>query len=309
MSIDPLAEVVTLLRPTARHSKLVECAGRWRIHREGTGEPFFCAVLEGCCRVTVDGHPPMTLESNDFVLVPAMRDLMSASLDAPSNVVTAHPVEVAPGRFRVGDRGEPVALRMQIGHCSFASPNAELLVSLLPQIVVVRGEPRLAALMQLVDGETRARRPARDLVLQRLLEVLLIEALRCGGETTSAPGLARGLADDRLATALCSLHARPEFPWTVPKLAAEATLSRSAFFARFTRTVGVPPMEYLLAWRMGLARHLLHAHELGMDQVAERVGYGSASSFTVAFARHVGVSPARYARGHFTSPTVFDQAS
>jgi transcriptional regulator GlxA family with amidase domain len=200
-------------------------------------------------------------------------------------------------------------LRILIGHCSFASPNAELLVSLLPQIVVVRGEPRLGALMQLVEGETRARTPARELVLARSLEVLLIEALRCGGETTSAPGLARGLGDDRLAAALCSLHACPEFPWTVPQFAAEVALSRSAFFARFTRTVGMPSMEYLLAWRMGLARRLLSAQELGMDQVAERVGYSSASSFTVAFARHVGISPARYARGHSTSPTVIDQPS
>ncbi len=299
MSVDPLAEVVTLLQPAARSSKLLECAGRWRIHREGTGEPFFGAVLEGRCRMVVDGHPPMTLQAGDFVLLPAMRDLICAGLDTASDEVTTQPIEVGPGRFRIGNRDEPVALRMQIGHCSFASPNAELLVSLLPQMVVVRDEPRLAALMQLIEGETRARRPARDLVLERLLEVLLIEALRCGGssESTSAPGLARGLADDRLATAICSLHARPEFPWTVQKLAAEAALSRSAFFARFTRTVGMPPMEYLLAWRMALARRLLNARDLGMEQVAERVGYSSASSFTVAFARYVGVSPARYARG------------
>ncbi len=95
----------------------------------------------------------------------------------------------------------------------------------------------------------------------------------------------------------------------MPKLAAEATLSRSAFFARFTRTVGMTPMEYLLVWRMALARRLLHAHELGMYQVAERVGYRSASSFTVAFARHVGISPARYARGHSASPTLINQSS
>jgi len=308
MSVDPLAEVVTLLQPAAHSSKLVECAGQWRTHREGTGEPFFCAVLEGSCRITVEGHPPMTLEASDFLLIPALRDLIIESLVGPPDGVTQASVQVSPGYFRVGDQEGRVALRAQIGHCSFASPNAELLVPLLPQIVVVREEPRLAALMQLVHGETRARRPARDLVLERLLEVLLIEALRCGGETTSAPGLARGLADDRLAAALCALHARPGFSWTVTKLATEAALSRSAFFARFTRTVGMPPMEYLLAWRMALARRLLNAHELGMDQIAERVGYSSASSFTVAFARHVGISPARYARGHSASLILTDQS-
>jgi AraC-like DNA-binding protein len=298
MTADPLAEIVTLLRPAARFSKLVECSGPWRMKRESTGEPFYCAVLAGEGRMMFEGHPPMTLRAGDFVLVPAMQDLISESLDAPPAGVTVTPAEVSPGCFRIGDMYGPVELRMQIGHCSFASPNAELLVHLLPQIVLVHEEPRLAILMQLVDGETRARRPARDLILQRLLEVLLIEALRCGGETTSAPGLARGLADDRLANSLCALHARPEFPWTVAKLATEAALSRSAFFARFTRILGLPPMEYLLTWRMALARHFLHSHELGMDEIAERVGYSSASSFTVAFARHIGTSPARYARMH-----------
>lgn len=298
MAVDPLAEIVTLLHPAARSSKLVECSGTWRMRRGGTGEPFYCAVLAGRCRMTLDGHPPRTLQTGDFILVPAMHDLIIESLDAPPGGVTVMPVEVSPGHFRIGSQDGPVELRMQVGHCGFASPDAELLVPLLPQIVLVREEPRLATLMQLVDGETRARRPARELILQRLLEVLLIEALRCGGGTTSAPGLAQGLADHRLANALCALHARPEFPWTVAKLATEATLSRSAFFARFTRTVGLPPMEYLLTWRMALARQLLEGHELGMDQLAERVGYSSASSFTVAFARHMGTSPARYARMH-----------
>jgi AraC-like DNA-binding protein len=296
ITIDPLAEVVTLLQPSARFSKLVECAGSWKIHRRSTGDPFYCAILEGRCRVTVDGQPSMTLQAGDFMLVPAMHDLINESLDAPPDETTTEPIEIGEGRFRVGREEGPADLLMRIGHCSFGSPDAALLVPLLPQVVLARGEPRLTTLMQLVGEETRARRPARELILQRLLEVLLIEALRCGGDTASAPGLARGLADDRLASALRALHSRPERPWTVVELAAEAALSRSAFFVRFSRTVGLPPMEYLLAWRMALARRLLRGHELGMDEVAKRVGYSSASTFSVAFARHAGVPPAQYGR-------------
>jgi AraC-like DNA-binding protein len=296
MTVDPLAEIVTLLQPAARLSKLVECAGSWRIHRQATGEPFYCAVLDGRCRIAVDGQPPMVLEPGDFVLVPAMRDLFNESLDAPPGRSVTAPTRVSDGHFRVGCQDGPADLRMRIGHCSFGSPNADLLVSLLPQVVLARGQSRLLTLMQLVSDETRAQRPARELVLERLLEVLLIEALRCGAGTTASPGLSRGLADERLAAALCALHARPHYPWTVAKLAAEAALSRSAFFARFNRTVGLPPMRYLLAWRMALAKRLLRERELGMDQVAERVGYGSASAFSVAFARYSGVAPARYAR-------------
>ena len=117
--------------------------------------------------------------------------------------------------------------------------------------------------MQILDGETRAQRPALELVLERLLEVLLIVALRCGAETAVSPGLSRGLADERLGAALCAFPARPEYPWSVAELAKEASLSRSAFFARFSRTVGVPPMEYLLAWRMTLAKRLLGERQLG----------------------------------------------
>jgi len=296
MTVDPLAEIVTLLQPAARVSKLVECAGSWRIRRRGTGEPFYCAVLEGQCRVTVDGRPPMILEAGDFLLVPAMGDLVNESLDAPVGGPATVPMEIGEGHFRVGDEEGPVDLRMRIGHCTFGSPDAALLVPLLPQLVLARGEPRLATLMQLVSDETYAQRPARELVIERLLEVLLIEALRCGEETASASGLARGLADQRLAAALRALHARPGHAWTMAELAHEAALSRSAFFARFTRVVGLAPMKYLQTWRMALAKRLLREHELGMDQVAERVGYGSASTFSVAFARHAGIPPARYAR-------------
>jgi len=84
----------------------------------------------------------------------------------------------------------------------------------------------------------------------------------------------------------------------VDQLARIATLSRSAFFERFTRLVGVPPMEYLLAWRMEIAKEMLSDNELTVSQIAERVGYGSTSAFSVAFSRHVGQPPSLYARPH-----------
>ena len=206
------------------------------------------------------------------------------------------PVELGEGRFHVGRSGEPINLRMQVGLCSFASPDAALLISLLPAMVVARGEPRLATLMQLVGDETRQSRPGRELVLERLLEVLLIEALRCGTDTDSVPSVARGLSDDRLVAALRAMHAKPAYGWTGADLAAEAAMSRSAFFARFNRIVGMPPMEYLLAWRMALAKRLLRTRAFAIEHVAARVGYGSANTFSTAFTRHVGMPPARYAR-------------
>ncbi len=294
--VDPLAEVVALLQPVARFSKRVEAAGEWRIHRPGTGDPFYCVLLEGACQLSVDVQSPLELRAGDFVLIPALQDLHNASLHAGDIETTTMPVRLAEGHFRIGRQQGPPDLRMQVGHCSFGSPDASLLVSLLPQVLHVRGEPRLATLVQLVSEETLAQRPAREVVLERLLEVLLIEALRCGGGTRSAPGLVPGLADERLAAALRALHARPGHAWTVADLAAQAALSRSAFFARFSRTVGVAPMEYLLHWRMALAKRLLREGGMEISRIAEQVGYSSASTFSVAFARRVGMPPARYAR-------------
>jgi AraC-like DNA-binding protein len=108
----------------------------------------------------------------------------------------------------------------------------------------------------------------------------------------------RGLADARLAAAIRRMHESPTRPWTVAQLAREAALSRSTFFERFSRAVGVAPMEYLLAWRMAMAKNLLRRRECGIAEVARRVGYSSASTFNVAFTRYVGLPPGRYVREH-----------
>ena len=295
--IDPLADVVGLLRPGVRYTKIVGAAGRWGVRRTETGEPSYCVVLDGACLLTAADMDPIALEPGDFVLIPATYDFSMSSLrPPPARDFDKPPAQVAPGEVRHGTRDGPPDVRFLIGHCEFAAPDAALLVSLLPRVVHVRGEARLATLVQLVNDEARAGRPARDVVLARLLEVLLIEALRGAGGTDASPGLVRGLADARLAHALRALHAAPERAWTVADLAREAALSRSTFFERFSRTVGVAPMAYLLTWRMALAQDLLRRGAGCVAEVAERVGYSSASTFTVAFARHVGQPPGRYAR-------------
>ena len=299
MTVDPLTEIVTLLQPSASFSKLVEYAGRWRICRDVEAKPVYFAVLEGACRVICPEQPSIILRAGDFLLSPSTNNQVIESIEAPPHGIKMQPVEIGEGCFRVGRPGKPINLRMQVGLCSFASPDAGLLVSLLPSMVVVREEPRLATLMQLVGDETRNARPGREVILERLLEVLLIEALRCGTDNVSVPSVARGLSDDRLVAALRAIHAKPAHGWTVADLAAEAAMSRSAFFARFNRIVGMSPMEYLLTWRMALAKRLLRDRELTVEHVAAQVGYGSASTFSTAFTRHVGTPPMRYARATF----------
>ncbi|OEZ55480.1 AraC family transcriptional regulator [Duganella sp. HH105] len=301
--IDPLAEVVALLQPQARFSKVVSAAGSWRVRRSESGQPFYCVILEGACRLKVHGQQPIPLQQGDFVLIPSAYGFTMTSMKPPAaKQPDTPPVQLPNGAFRHGPQDVPADTQLLVGYCTFGSPDAALLVSLLPQLVHVRGEPRLSTIVQLVGDESRAARPAREVILARLLEVLLIEALRSAAGTAASPGLLRGLADERLAVAIRRMHEDMSQPWTVAQLAKEAALSRSAFFERFSRALGVAPMAYLLTWRMALAKNLLRQQEAGIAEVAERVGYGSASAFSVAFSRHVGLPPARYVREQMAMP-------
>ncbi|MBX9840462.1 MAG: AraC family transcriptional regulator [Xanthobacteraceae bacterium] len=304
---DPLSQVITLLRPRTVFTKGISGAGRWGVRYTDFGQPSFCTVIEGSCRLAVDGANPITLAAGDFVLLPATPGFTISGFEpvtpqrmdpkaAASRRLDPKAAASRSGDIRHGRRSGPADVRLLGGHFVFDSPDARLLVSLLPTLLHVRGVERLATLVRLVGDESGAPRPGRDLILARLVEVMLIEALRSTQGEAAPPGLLRGLSDARVAAAIRQMHDNPARSWTVAKLAKEAAMSRSAFFDRFMRAVGRPPMEYLLAWRMAVAKDLLRRKELGLAAVAERVGYSSASTFSIAFSRHVGQPPGRYAR-------------
>jgi len=294
---DPLSEIISLLQPRTVFAKRISGAGRWAVRYTRFDQPSFAAVLEGSCRLAVDGHRALTLEAGDFVLLPATPGFtMSGFQPAQPARVDPKLLSAPSAEVRHGTRGGRPDVRLLGGYFVFDSPDQSLLVSLLPGLLHVRGVERLATFVRLVAEEASERRAGRDLVLTRLVEILLVEALRGATESDAPTGLLRGLADARLAPALRQMHAHLGRAWTVPQLARTAALSRSTFFERFTRNVGMPPMEYLLAWRMAVAKDLLRRQDLGIAQVAERVGYGSASTFSTAFTRHVGKPPGRYAR-------------
>lgn len=294
---DPLSQIITLLRPRTVFSKLISGAGVWGVRYAAFEQPSFCTVLEGRCLLHVDGQDPITLEAGDFVLMPATPGFTLSGFDAVTPERIDPKAAASPtGELRHGRRGGRPDVRMLGGYFLFDSPDADLLVSLLPALLHVRGVERLSVLVQLVREESLARRPGREHVLVRLVEILLVEALRSSTGPEAPVGLLRGLADARLAAALRLMHTDPSRAWTIETLARKAAMSRSALFDRFVRTVGMPPMAYLQAWRMALAKNLLRQGELAIAAIAQRVGYGSTSTFSTAFSRHVGQPPGRYAR-------------
>jgi len=297
---DPFAEVVALLQPSLPFSKATSGAGVWRVDGSGGGQPLFCVILEGGARLSLPGQDDRDLAESDFFLIPATHHFTLASLEKDGGN-DAFAVTQLAGETRHGDPDGAPNMRALVGRLAFGSPDAALLMALLPELVHVRGQKRLATIVQLIRGEALDDRPAREMVLERLLQVLLIEALRSASDTAASPGLLRGMADARLAVALRRMHERTERDWTVEQLANEAALSRSVFFARFRKAVGLSPMAYLIAWRMALAKSLLRRHEGGIKEIAERVGYASASAFSVAFTRFVGMPPTHYARANGAS--------
>jgi AraC-like DNA-binding protein len=262
-------------------------------------DPGFCLVLEGACFLDVDGEAAVELHEGDFVLLPATPGFTLASdlrLE-PTLVTPTHAAEL-----RHGSASGPATMRMFGGYFRFDRTNAQLLVRLLPAMIHIRrGEPgaaRLRRLAELIGDEAGAHLPGRELVLERLVEVLLVEALRFrpAAAPSQEAGLLAGLADAALARALRRIHEDVARRWTVEELARAAGMSRAVFAERFARTVGMPPIQYLLEWRMAVAKDLLRREHPPLAQVAERIGYQSASAFSTAFTRHAGCSPSDFSR-------------
>jgi AraC-like DNA-binding protein len=296
MPSDPLAEIVALLKPVPSVAKLVTAGGAWWVERRELGSPFYCAMVEGRCLLTIAGRLPITLDTGDFILVPQIHAFTMSSLHPPPPSMLPQRLETNPGVFRLGDPDAPADITAMVGHCSFLANDKQLLSSLLPDIVHARGEPRLMDLVRMIHTEMIGELAAREMILKRLLEVLFIDALRSAGGAEASPGLLRGLSNIRLAPALRRIHLDPSGRLSIEALAEISAMSRSAFFECFRREVGLPPMEYVTSWRMALAKDLLVRRETPLVEIAAKIGYASASAFSVAFTRHVGVTPGVFAR-------------
>jgi len=295
---DPLSDVVRLLRPRAVFANVISGKGNWAVRYAEYGQPGFCIVLQGGALLAVDGHEPIAIRAGDFVLLPTTPPFtLSSFVPAPPVFIDPKAAPREQGERRHGEQEGPPDMRSLGGAFLFDTFDAGLLISLLPAVVHVQGSSRLMQLVQMVGEEYEDKKPGSEYMLSRLVEMLLVEAMRWSTAGSAPPGLLRGLGDERLAVALKQMHAHVDRPWTVAELARTAALSRSAFFDRFVRIVGAPPMEYLLAWRMEIAKDLLRRDELTVAEVAERVGYGSTSTFSVAFRRRVGQPPSRYGKG------------
>jgi AraC-like DNA-binding protein len=155
----------------------------------------------------------------------------------------------------------------------------------------------------LLSSELAASAPGQQTVLDRLLDVLLVLAMRaCFQQSDHAPRWYQASADPRLSPALSAMHADAARPWTVGELAALSGLSRAAFARIFQLALGQAPMQYLTDWRMALARDHLRAGELTLAQIGTLTGYASPYAFAAAFRRHHGVPPGQWRQREMRDP-------
>ncbi|MCX4814722.1 AraC family transcriptional regulator [Streptomyces sp. NBC_01239] len=167
------------------------------------------------------------------------------------------------------------------------------LLDALPPLLTLPSEVWECPLTPLLMEETVRDEPAQEVVLDRLLDLLVIAALRAwfSRPEAAAPAWYRAQADPVVGRVLRLLQDDPAHPWTVASLAAKAGVSRAALARRFTDLVGEPPMSYLTAWRLALAADRLRDTQDTIGAIARQVGYGSAFALSTAFKRVYGVSP------------------
>jgi AraC-like DNA-binding protein len=300
--LDPLTQTLALLRPQGLLWKQGEARGDWAVRFPANRGAVFCLVAGGSCVSQMPEREPSWLREGDFLLLtaPSVWTLGSGRDVVPVDFVRGQP-RAGVMQWTLGSDGSGPVTRLIGGHFWFDDANAPLLDGLLPGVVEIRSSStdasRLHGMLDLIGDEAFTDRPGRNLVLDRLLEVLLIEAIRSG---TIADGedrrrLLAGLADPQVSAALRAMHADIRQGWTIARLAAVAGMSRSVFAERFCRTVGRPPIDYLLRWRMAVAKDALRARDRRLAEIAFACGYESVSAFSTAFTRTVGCPPSRYA--------------
>lgn len=267
-------------------------------------------VVGGHAWITAEGSAPRSLHPGQAATVrgPAPYRVMDSPGRAPTVVIDAGQscrtpagdhleVTMSHGVRTWGNsrHGDTVLL---IGTYQTAAAAGRLVTSALPALAVFSEQEIDPVLLELLERELTHTGLGQESALDRVLDLLLLHLVRLSVEHADdgVPSWAAGMRDPIVAQALACLHEEPAAPWTVAELARRAHVSRATMAARFRTAVGQPPMAYLTTWRLALAADRLASSSVTTAVVAEEIGYGNAFTFSAAFSRAYGISPAGYRR-------------
>jgi AraC-like DNA-binding protein len=310
-TVDPLSGLLD--GPRASGAFLLRAVLRppWSVRIRDLAPLSVAVVARGAAWVAPDEGAPVPLGPGD---------VMVARGPAPYTVSddpgTAPQVFIEPGQHCTDAAGNSLADVMALGtrawgHAVDRAEDATVIVTgtyescqavgervlrALPPLVVVRAEQAPGALVGVLCTEMEREAPGQDVVLDRLLDLVVIDTLRqwFASDPERAPAWYVATADPVVGPALQLLDAQPARPWTIASLAAEVGVSRAALARRFTQVLGEPVISYLTARRLDRAADLLRAPDRTVASVAREVGYGSPFALSTAFKRVRGVSPAHY---------------
>jgi AraC-like DNA-binding protein len=298
--MDVLSSVLRELRLDSASYRVLVLRAPWRLRFDGRLRGVH-NVVRGRCVLRLDDVPAQSLGSGDLVVLPRADSHTLHSIDGANSSVTSS-LELArrAGTTELAAGGTGEETRIVCG-AFFLGQDDHPAVAGLPACIHVPGAGRsctavagraLHGARRRSDGRRRRQRSRHG------------AAVGCAGdarathhlEAADGLGWLQGLRDPYISRALAALHADLGGAWTVASLARAAGLSRAAFAARFTRTVGRSPIDYVLHCRMRRAMAMLRVEQATVAKVASQVGYGSEAALSAAFVRHTGMTPGSYRR-------------
>ncbi|QPZ38654.1 AraC family transcriptional regulator [Paramicrobacterium chengjingii] len=299
MSTDRLTEILNLIDVRGVVSGGAALTGRWRAHGHVAEELKFCAVARGEAQLMTDGiDEPIELVEGEIVVLNARSwlELRGGSGDGPIDDVEQ------PSNGTIVRRDGVDLERADVfigGRIDLNVEGREVLAGALPPVAHVRAASSSAARIRghvnQIFAEIVGDDAGAEFAVRQYSQLLILDVLRAfSGGMDMPPGWLKLLGDERLRPALDLMHEHPEVSWSLGDLARAAALSRTGFAVRFREVAGMPPLAYLVRWRMLLAQRELRAPESRLRPIAFKLGYSSESAFSTAFKRHLGESPQNY---------------
>ena len=296
--MDPLSDVLSLLKPRSYASGGLTAGGRWAIQYPQHDGIKCYAVITGECWLALEGlADAIRVRTGDCLLLPHGRSFRLAS-DLTSLPVDAR-VLYSGAAYNGIVSCNPGKEFFLVGSHFLLDGNAGLLLDVLPSIVHLQKKSDKSSMrwsvMRMMQ-ELRDPKLGSFLIVQQIAYTMLVQALRLHltEGLRGGVGWLFALADKQIGKAIGIMHEDPARDWTLQELAGNIGMSRTTFAQKFKRTVGVPAMEYLKRWRMLLAGdRLLHSKD-PISVIAQSLGYESESAFSAAFRRTMGCSPRQY---------------
>jgi AraC-like DNA-binding protein len=313
--MDPLSDVLSLLKPRSHVSSGFDAGGNWSIHFPLRHDVIKCyATISGECWLSVEGvSDPVRLEAGDCFVLPGGRPFRLASDMAiePAPSSNFFPPKTPGGMVTVNGGG---GVFLAGSRFSVSGNHASVLMGMMPPIVHIEKESEQGALRWAVERmrqELHEQQPGGSLMAQHLAHMMLLQAFRLhlAGGKHSNTGWFAALANKQLGAAISAIHADPARRWTLQGLAEVAAMSRSSFAQRFKELSGETPMEYLTRWRILLAGDRLENSSDSVSAIGRSVGYEAEGAFIAAFKRTMGCTPRQYTHVRFDSKTDDDQAT